>query len=176
VAMRDFRWEGHGFDGIGNDVEWYQDVPDHAERSRRLVELSRRLREAMGTDVVANIPLPPVVMEVINQRYWPDFPWREMAPLYDVWMPMSYWTFRKASSPYRDGYVYTEENIRRMRLNLGVPDAVVHPIGGTDGKATDADYAGFVRAAHEQRCVGASIYDWNTTPPRVYPTLRQSPS
>ncbi|MGH9000929.1 MAG: hypothetical protein ACRDY7_16230 [Acidimicrobiia bacterium] len=175
VAMRDFRFEGHAFDGIGNDIEWRADVADHAERSRRLVELSRRLEEAMAPGVVSAIPLPPVVMEVVNKNYWPDFPWDEMAPYYDVWMPQSYWTFRTRSSGYKDGYVYTDENIRRMRLNLGQPDAAVHPIGGTDGKATDEDYRGFVRAAHEHRCIGASIYDWRTTPPRVYPTLRESP-
>ncbi len=175
IAMRDFRWDGHAFDGIGNDIEWRADVPDDAERSRRLIEMSQKLRAAMGKDVVSNIPMPPVLMEVINPKFWPDFPWREMAPLYDVWMPMSYWTFRKASSPYRDGYTYTEENVRRLRNNLGLPDAPVHPIGGTDGKATDEDYRGFVRAAQEQRCIGASIYDWQTTPPRVYPTLRESP-
>jgi hypothetical protein len=176
IAMRDFRWEGHGFDGIGNDIEWRADVPDDAERTRRLIDMSQRLRTAMGKDVVANIPMPPVLMEVINPKFWPGFPWREMAPLYDVWMPMSYWTFRKPGSPYRNGYTYTAENTTRLRNNIGNQDAPVHPIGGTDGKATDEDYRGFIRAVHEGRCIGASIYDWQTTPPRVYPTLRESPS
>jgi hypothetical protein len=139
VAIRDFRFEGDGFDGIGLDIEWRKDVPDPAERNVRLIELSRRLRAAMGNATLSAIPLPPVVMEVVNPDYWPDFPWREIAPLYDVWLPMTYWTFRTQSSGYRDGYRYTDENIRRLRANLGLPNAAVHPVGGTDNKSTDED-------------------------------------
>lgn len=175
LAMRDFRFEGQGFDGIGLDIEWRRDVPDHAERSLRLIELSRRLREAMGDAAISAIPLPPVVMEVVNPNYWPGFPWREIAPFYDVWLPMGYWTFRTQSSGYRDGYRYTEENIRRMRANLGLADAPVHALGGTDNRSTDDDYRGFVRAAVEQRAIGASIYDWRTTPPQAWEILRGSP-
>lgn len=176
LAMRDFRFEGHGFDGIGLDIEWRKDVPDHVERNVRLVELSRRLRAAMGGAALSAIPPPPVVMEVVNPNYWPGFPWRELAPLYDVWMPMAYWTFRSQASGYRDGYRYTEENVRRMRTNLGLPDAPVHPIGGTDNRSTDEDYRGFVRASHETRSIGGSIYDFRTTPSHVWEILRGSPA
>jgi hypothetical protein len=175
LAMRDFRFEGHGFDGIGLDIEWRQDVPDPAERNVRLIELSRRLRSAMGNATVSAIPLPPVVMEVVNPDYWPNFPWREIAPFYDVWLPMAYWTFRTQSSGYRDGYRYTEENIRRLRADLGLPDAAVHPVGGTDNRSTDEDYRGFVRACAQQRCIGGSIYDWRTTPPQAWDILRGVP-
>jgi hypothetical protein len=116
-----------------------------------------------------------VVMEVVNPDYWPDFPWREIAPFYDVWLPMAYWTFRTERSGYRDGYRYTEENVRRLRANLGMPDAPVHPAGGTDGEATDEDYRGFVRACAEQRCLGGSISDWRTTPPHAWEILRGVP-
>jgi hypothetical protein len=176
LAMRDFRFEGEGFDGVGLDIEWRKDVPDHAERNARLVELSRRLRAAMGGAALSAIPPPPVVMEDINPNYWPQFPWRELAPLYDVWMPMAYWTFRTQSSGYRDGYRYTAENVTRMRANLGLPEAPVHPIGGTDNRSTDEDYRGFVRAAGETASIGASIYDFRTTPAQAWEILRQSPS
>jgi hypothetical protein len=175
LAMRDFRFEGEGFDGIGNDIEWTKDVPNHAERSARLVELSRRLRLAVGSEALSAIPLPPVLIETVNPRYWPGFPWRELAPLYDVWMPMGYWTFRTKSSGYRDAYRYTEENVRRMRINLGLPDAVVHPIGGTDNKSSDDDYRNFVRACVDTRSIGGSIYDWRTTPMGSYGILRGVP-
>jgi hypothetical protein len=175
VAMRDFRADRHGFDGIGVDIEWRADVPDVPTRNARLIELSRRTRQVMGNAALSAIPLPPVVMEVINPRYWPDFPWREIAPFYDVWLPQCYWTFRTKSSGYRDGYRYTEENIRRMRNNLGLPNAPVHALGGTDNRSTDADYRGFVRAAHETRSLGASIYDWRTTPASAWPVLRTGP-
>jgi hypothetical protein len=175
LAMRDFRFEGEGFDGIGLDIEWRKDVPDNAERNARLVELSRRLRRAMGNEAISAIPLPPVLIETVNPAYWPDFPWRELAPLYDVWLPMAYWTFRTQSSGYRDGYRYTVENIRRLRANLGLPSAPVHPVGGTDNKSTDGDYRGFVRACVEEHTLGGSIYDWRTTPPPAWGTLRAVP-
>jgi hypothetical protein len=175
VAMRDFRADGHGFDGIGVDIEWRADVPDVPTRNARLIELSRRTRQAMGDAALSAIPLPPVVMEVINKNYWPDFPWREIAPFYDVWLPQCYWTFRTQRSGYRDGYRYTEENIRRMRNNLGLPNAPVHALGGTDNRSTDADYRGFIRAAHDTRSLGASIYDWRTTPASAWSVLRSSP-
>jgi hypothetical protein len=175
LAIRDFRANGEGFDGIGNDIEWTKDVPNHAERNLRLIELSRRLRAAVGSAALSAIPLPPVLIETVNPRYWPAFPWRELAPLYDVWMPMSYWTFRTKSSGYRDAYRYTEENVRRMRMNLGLPGAVVHPVGGTDNKSSDDDYRGFVRACVDTGSVGGSIYDWRTTPIASFNVLRGVP-
>jgi hypothetical protein len=176
LAMRDFRFNGEGFDGIGNDIEWTKDVPNHAERSLRLIELSRRLRAAMGSAALSAIPLPPVLIETINPKYWPAFPWRELAPIYDVWMPMSYWTFRTKSSGYRDAYRYTEENVRRTRINLGLPGAVVHPVGGTDNKSSEDDYRGFVRACADTGSVGGSIYDWRTTPIASFNILRGVPN
>ncbi len=175
LAIRDFRAGEHGFDGIGLDIEWTRDVPNPAERNVRLIDLSRRLRAAVGNETLSAIPLPPVLIETINPRYWPNFPWRELAPLYDVWMPMAYWTFRTKSSGYRDAYRYTEENVRRTRTNLGLPDAVVHPIGGTDNKSTEVDYQNFVRACVDSRSIGGSIYDWRTTPMSSYGTLRGVP-
>ncbi len=121
------------------------------------------------------VVLPAVVLEVINRNYWPDFPYRELVPYYDVWMPMSYWTFRTKSSGYRDAYRYTEENVRRTRINLGLPGAVVHPVGGTDNKSSDDDYRGFVRACVETGSVGGSIYDWRTTPMASFSILRGVP-
>jgi hypothetical protein len=175
VAVRDFRAEGQGFDGIGLDIEWTKDVPDSTERSLRLVDLSRRLRVAVGPAALAAIPLPPVLIETVNPKYWPGFPWRELAPLYDVWMPMSYWTFRSKSSGWRDAYRYTEENVRRLRADLGLPGAAVHPIGGTDNKSSDDDYRGFVRACAVTSALGGSIYDWLTTPTASFAILRGVP-
>ena len=175
TAMRDFRAEGQGFDGIGVDMEWTKDVPDPTVRNARLVELSQRLRAAVGSEALAAIPLPPVLIETVNPKYWPAFPWRELAPLYDVWMPMAYWTFRSQSSGWRDAYRYTAENVRRLRANLGLPGAAVHPVGGTDNKSTDDDYRNFVRACNETGSLGGSIYDYRTTPTASFAILRGVP-
>ncbi len=158
-------------DGIAVDIE-ARNVADVAERSRRLVALSEQLRKALPGRSIGAIVLPPVALEVINPKYWPDFPYREIAPYYDVWQTMGYWTNRRADSGYRDPYKYTDENIRRLRNNLGRPDAAVHPIGGV-GAEGSTDTAEFLRASVDNGAIGGSVYDWRTTKPAAWPTLRK---
>jgi hypothetical protein len=162
-AMADFEVQGHRFDGIALDIEWTGTVPDADERSRRLVELSQELRRHVGQDALGAIVMPPVHLEVVNPGYWPRFPWDELAPLYDVWLPMGYWTDRTAASGYRDAATYTSENLRLLRGHLG-DDAPVHAIGGLGEGTTPDDLVGFVGAVDEGGAIGASIYDWATFP------------
>lgn len=171
LAVAAFEVAGHRFDGVAVDIEWTEDVPDHAERGRRLVELSERFRAAVGDRVVGAIVLPPVQTEVVNPAYWPQFPWGALAGLYDVWLPMSYWTFRSEASGYGDGYRYNEESTRRLRANLGQPDAAVHGIGGIGDEASDEDYDGFARSLQETASIGGSVYDFATTAPGALPGL-----
>jgi len=158
-------------DGLAVDIE-ARNVSDVAERNRRLVDLSARLRAALPGRALGGIVLPPVVMEEVNRNYWPDFPWREIAPYYDVWQTMGYWTNRKSSSGWRDAYAYTMENVLRLRRNLGLPEAVVHPIGGIGDATSTEDVADFHRAAVDSASVGGSLYDWRTTGAGLWPGLR----
>jgi hypothetical protein len=162
AAIADFEVLGHRFDGVAVDIEWTNGVPDPAARSDRLVELSERLRDENGDDVLGAIVLPPVQIEVVNPSFWPDFPWKELAPAYDVWLPMGYWTERTAASGYQDGRVYTDENVRRIRANLGDEDAPVHAIGGIGDELTPEQATGFVKALTDTEAIGGSIYDWAT--------------
>jgi hypothetical protein len=173
LQIRDFEYEGHRFDGIGVDIEFRSSVRDDALRNRRVVELSRRLRAEVGNQALAAIVLPPALLEVVHPQYWPNFPWQELAPLYDVWLPMGYWSDVKARTGYRDGHRYTSENIARLRANLGDPTALVHAIGGVANLVTDDDYRGFVQAAREGGAVGWSMYDYRTTPPAGWEILQR---
>src|SRR5439155_374717 len=65
-----------------------------------------------------------------------------------------------------------DSDVRRLRADLGLPAAPVHPAGGTDHRSTDEDYRGFVRACAEEHAMGGSIYDWRTTPPQAWGILR----
>ncbi|MEA3077400.1 MAG: hypothetical protein QOF60_2308 [Actinomycetota bacterium] len=158
-------------DGLAVDIE-ARNVGDVAERNRRLIDLSTRLRAALPGRAIGAIVLPPVVLEVVNPNYWPDFPYAEIAPSYDVWQTMGYWTNRKADSGYRDPYRYTDENIRRLRNNLGNPLAPVHPVGGVGSQGPD-DVEAFLRAAVENGAIGGSVYDWRTTRAEAWPSLRK---
>jgi hypothetical protein len=181
VAISQFSVLGHRFDGIAVDIEYTSDGLPLDERNARLVALSQALRARVGAGTALGaIVLPPVQTEVINPQYWPSFPWTDLKPLYDVWMPMSYWSFRTTRSGYKDGYRYTEESVRRLRANLASPSAPVHPIGGigaADGVndppnpdeplASINDLPDFVRALRDVNAVGGSLYDWRTTGPNA---------
>jgi hypothetical protein len=154
---------GVHFDAVALDIEWTQSVPDVAERNRRIVTLAQRLRQFVGPDVaIGAIVYPPVQLEVLNPLLWPVFPYRQLAPYIDVWLPMTYWTFR--SGDYRDPYRYVTESVRRLRADIGDQSAVVHVIGGLTDQSTRADYESFVRAVHDVQALGWSMYDLSTTP------------
>jgi hypothetical protein len=161
-AISTFEAGGHRFDGVAVDIEWTRAVPDAGERSQRLVELSRRLRDAVGDDALGAIVLPPVQLEEVNRDMWPDFPWEDLAPVYDAWLSMGYWTDRRPESGWRDARAYTAENVDRLRANLGDDEAAIHPIGGIGDAATNDDLTQFAEALLDTNAIGGSIYDWAT--------------
>jgi len=174
-AMMRFRSHGHAFDSIGIDIE-SRENGDLKQRNDRLVALSERLRRAGGRMPLSAIVVPPVVTDVMNTKFWPDFPWARLRPSYDVWIPMGYWTNRKPDSEYRDAYRYTTENVRLLREDLADPQAIVHVAGGVGTKATSTDYDRFVKAARDSRSVGLSVYDWAVTARSAYAILRKGPA
>jgi hypothetical protein len=169
--IRDFRAVGHGVDGFAVDIEWTEGVPDHAARSAVLAEWSEDVRASLGDAVVGAIVLPPVQIEVINDQYWPGFPWRDLADDYDVWLPMSYASFRSEASGYRDARRYSTESIERLRNNLGLSDAPVHVIGGLAAEIRLGDLEGMVASMRETGALGVSVYDWDSLRPEDRPRL-----
>jgi hypothetical protein len=162
-AIHEFDVQGQRFDGIALDIEHTDGVADPAERSRRLVDLSQRVREAVGDDAaVGAIVLPAALLEVVNPNFWPGFPWADIAPYFDVWMPMTYWSDRREESGYRSGYTYAEESTRRMRTQLGDPEAPVHPIGGIGDLITEGEVRDYLQALTDTDALGGSIYDYRT--------------
>jgi hypothetical protein len=158
-------------DGLAVDIESSK-VADPAERTRRLLAVSGELRRALPGRALGAIPYPPVLLDVVNPRLWPGFPWRELAPFYDVWLPMSYQTYRSQDSGYRDAYRYAGENIDRLRVHMEWLDAPVHVIGGIADRTGPGDVEGIHRAVTERAGLGASLYDWRTTHPDLWPALQ----
>jgi hypothetical protein len=143
---------GHRFDGFALDIEATV-VGDIAVRNRRMLSLSRRLRRLVGEHAA----LGAIVPDPVTQRYWPRFPYRSVRALYDVFLPMAYWTphLRGAARVYR----YTSTAVRLIRLWTGDAAVPVHVVGGIANQASATDVAAFTRAALESRAAGASLYD-----------------
>lgn len=149
-------------DGFALDIE-SQEVADPAERTRRLLAVSQRLRELAGDRVLVANVLPPVQMEELAPSLWPGFPWAELGEYYEVFMPMGYFTFREDGHHWRDAEAYTAENVRRVRERVGDPDLPVHFIGGIADLTTVEDVEGMMRGAQASGAIGLSLYDVATT-------------
>ena len=90
-------------------------------------------------------------MDVINVSFWPGFPWARLAPYYNVWMPMNYWTGRTQASGYHDGYRYTVDNITLASPAHQQPaSGSCIRIGGIADTATDDEIRAWCGGAQEQ--------------------------
>jgi hypothetical protein len=164
-TLADFEVAGHRFDGVALDIEDVETESDVATRNDRLVSLSEAADEHLDGAALGAIVLPPVLIETVNPAFWPEFPWQELAPHYDVWLPMSYWTQRRQDSGYQDGFTYNAESTERMRTRLDDPDAVVHGIGGIGDEVDPTSLEAFGQSLATTASIGGSIYDWATLSP-----------
>jgi hypothetical protein len=144
---------GNRFDAFGLDIE-VTEVTDPTRRAGRVIELSEAIRSAVGPAY----PLAAIcVSPMRSPGYWPVFPDREIAAIYDVYMPMSYWTFRVNGERAVRGFI--AETIRRVHERTGRPDIPIHVIGGETRDTTAGGMSGFVAAIREAGLLGGSIYD-----------------
>jgi hypothetical protein len=165
---------GERFDGIGLDLE-SSEVADVALRNQRTVAFAQRARALVGSSMpIAAIVYPAVQLEVLNTALWPEFPYRGVAKFVDLWMPMSYYTYRSTESGLRNAFRYTVDSVERLRKRVGDPDAPVHLIGGLAEDSTPDDYLDMTRAARATDALGWSMYDYATTGSWAWPYLRGS--
>ena len=157
---------GNRFDAFGLDIE-VTIVEDPEERARRVVELSEAIRAAVGP----SYPMAAIVVSPMRSPgYWPVFPDRELAALFDVYMPMTYWTFRARGE--QAAHQYVAETIRRSRARTGRPDLPIHIIGGEARHATPEEIDAFVRAVSAGGVLGASLYDVAGFGPEEWAAIR----
>jgi hypothetical protein len=152
---------------FGLDIE-VEAVDDIAERSRRLVWLSQQLREWAGPDYpMAAVVLPPLQLDM-RPDWWPDFPWQELRPYYDVYLPMSYSSFRGTDAATT--YEWNLANIHETRRRTGDPDLPIHMAGGIADELPEVE--AFVAALRDGNVLGGGLYDLHVTPPESWPALR----
>ena len=156
VAVARFSAGGEHFDGLAVDVEVNQESPE--DRSP-LLALSRRLRAEIGPRFPLALILPPTT---VREQAGSPFPWRPLHRLYDAWIPRISWT--PAESDGSDPAALTRRSIGRFRELMRDPQAAIHPLGGVGSVVTEAEARAFLRAAAESGAVGASLYDFRSTP------------
>jgi hypothetical protein len=158
-----------GVDGVATDME-VDDEPDIALRNERLRWVSAEFAARHPEVPFAAITNPPVLYDEINLRWWPSFPYQQLVPHYDVWIPMAYWTQRKGV--WRDAANYTRDSVLRLRLHTAVADLAVHVIGGLAHQASVGEVQAMGAVMRETGCVGGSLYDETVTGPGLREVLR----
>ena len=164
AAIRFTAKGGHRFDSFGMDIEATV-VGNIYRRNRRMLGLSKAVRRFAGKDY----PLGAITPDPVTGLYWPRFPYERVRRLYDVFVPMGYFSFR--ASGYRKVKRYTHQGIRVIRRETGDKKVPIHVIGGIGGETKAAEAKGFVRAVRGD-AIGASYYDFAITTPEEWSELR----
>jgi hypothetical protein len=152
--------DGQKFDSFALDIEDSTVKPASA-RSAAMKTLSEQIRDYVGdTYPLGGITPSPKGM-TINSTYWPNFPYKTVADIYDVMVPMGYYTY------HVDGYkkVYNEslDNVRIVREQVGLDTIPIHLIAGLGNKSSASETTAFVRVTRETGILGGGMYDWSTT-------------
>jgi hypothetical protein len=161
---------GEQFDSFALDIEATV-VRSPPVRSARLVLLANRLRAAAPDLTLGAIVPSPRGMQLLP-RYWPLFPFEQLAQAFDVFLPMGYFTYR-THEPARSGS-YTRRNLALLREATGNPALPIHVIGGLARAASPAQVREFVKAARAGQALGSSLYDFADTTARQWLVLRTS--
>jgi hypothetical protein len=152
--------DGQKFDGFALDIE-SSAVKSESVRNRRLEALSTRIRALVGPSYALGAIIPSPVGLAKKAGYWDNFPYTAVARDYDVFLPMSYYTYhgKTASAAYAD----TRNNVRILRAQPGCATIPIHLIGGIAEDSSAMQVRSFVRGVRETDCFGASFYSWPGT-------------
>jgi hypothetical protein len=173
AAVRFASQDGDQFDSFALDIE-SSAVSNAADRNRRLLALSARLRTAVGADYALGAIIPSPVGMKLLPRYWPGFPYGALARAYDVFLPMAYFSYRAHGGAAVASYIRTSVSIiRRQSADASLP---IHVIGGLANAMTRTDAAAFLRTVDACGVQGFSLYEYFATKPWVWPLLRRAAS
>jgi hypothetical protein len=116
---------------------------------------------------MAAIVLPPLQLD-LNGTWWPGFPYAELRPFYDVYIPMSYSSYRGTDDVTTRAW--NLQNVAETRRRAGDPNLPVHLAGGIADNLPEV--GAFVQAAREGNVLGAGLYDLHTTRSSAWPALQ----
>jgi hypothetical protein len=164
-AIRFQTADGQRFDSFALDIEATV-VRDIGRRNRRFSTLATRIRNRVRNDYKMGAIVPEA-----GALYWPNFPYREAARHFDVFMPMVYYTFRVSGRTAVRRFI--RNNVNTIRERTGKPNVPVHPIGGLGGRGTKAEAEAYVAATKRSGSIGGSFYDFPITTRGEWRALRR---
>ena len=165
-AMLSFRTaSGQAFDGIALNIEGTK-LRNVALRTKRAVDLTRRIRREAGETPLAIVPFNPRGLER-RPTTWPRFPWLQLAENADAFAPMVY--TGGAYEGFDATYGYVTRALRLLRTHTRDPEVAIHVAGGVADRMGAEELEGFAAAvADDGATIGVSLYDWETTPPAAW--------
>ncbi|HEY2353690.1 MAG TPA: hypothetical protein VGH79_02160 [Gaiellaceae bacterium] len=169
-AIRFRSAHGERFDAFALDIEASL-VGSESLRNQRLLSLSRRLRKAVGPTYALGAIIPSPLGIRRHLHYWRSFPYRGLGRIYDVFLPMAYFTDHDLHG-IRAVRSYLAADVAIIRNRTGKPHVPVHLIGGISRSMTKADTTGFMRAVADCRPLGYSLYAWSVMRSGMWPKLR----
>lgn len=160
AAIRFRSAHGERFDSFSLDIEASL-VHPVSLRTERLLQLSARLRKAVGARYALGAITPGPAGLRRHPHYWPGFPYRSLARSYDVFLPMAYATnYVHGSTATR---AYDAADVAGIRAATGNPNVPIHLIGGIAGTMGTREAAGFMQAVADCHPLGYSLYDFPIT-------------
>lgn len=174
AAIRFRSAKGERFDSFALDIEasLVRSVP---LRSGRLLQLSARLRAAVGRGYPLGAIVPSPVGIRRHPTYWPHFPYRGLARRYDVFLPMAYATDRHIHG-IAATRAYDAADVAIIRDRTGKPRVPIHLIGGLANAMGPLETAGFMRAVADCSVFGYSLYAFSVTRQTAWRTLAAPPA
>ena len=173
AAIRFRSAKGERFDSFALDIEasLVHSVP---LRSHRLLQLSNRLRRAVGRRYPLGAIIPSPVGIRRHPTYWPRFPYRALARTYNVFLPMAYATDAGIRG-IRATRSYNAADIAIIRSRTGKPHVPIHLIGGLANAMGPRETAGFMRAVADCSPLGYSLYAFSVTRQATWKALAAPP-
>ena len=161
---------GNGFDAFALDIEATK-VRSFALRNRRAVSFAASVRRALGPAY----PLGAITLAPVGNSptYWPNYPYRGLAPQVDVVLPMTYFTARADGPANVSRYTAASLGIIRDQIGASFP---LHPIGGEARHAPLAEVKAFLRTVGSAKTVGTSLWEYGEMTPAQWSALAAAAS
>jgi hypothetical protein len=171
AAIRFRSPRGDQFDGFALDIE--ASVVGLPLRNQRLLALAAALRRAAPEPYPLGAIIPSPVGMDRHRRYWPGFPYRQLASSVDAILPMAYFSYY-AHTP-QTAYDYTRRVVQLLRRRAG-EGVLIHVIGGIANRINAGEAAAFAQAANDCGISGFSLYALRETSSAEWSALTRGAS